>query len=116
MNVINHTMLPRQVGAGCCSQTVADAGLCQAPFEIQVLHLDAGAATDDAAHRQARIVVVLAGSGKLLVEGGPQRFAAPCTLLIPAGARHRFVNNAATPMQLVAVSAAPAVSPEEFLP
>ena len=114
MNVINHTMLPRHLGEGCCSQTVADAALCQAPFEVQVLHIDAGAATDEAEQAQARVVVVLAGSGKLLVDGGPQRFAAPCTLLIPAGARHRFVNNAAARMQLVAVSPAPAAAEEEF--
>jgi quercetin dioxygenase-like cupin family protein len=108
MNVINHTMLPRQLAEGCCSQVVAGAALCQAPFEVQVLTLDAGAATVDAVQPHARVVLVLGGSGKLLVDGGPQRFAAPCTLLIPAGARHQFVNNAATPMQLVAVSAPPA--------
>ena len=110
MNVINHTMLPRRLGEGCCSQTVADAALCQAPFEVQVLRIDAGAASPAAVQAQPRVVLVLAGSGKLLVDGGPQRFAAPCTLLIPAGARPQFVNNAVTPMQLVAVSAPPAAA------
>jgi quercetin dioxygenase-like cupin family protein len=115
MHVINHTMLPRRLGDGCCMQTVADAALCQAPFEVQVLSVEAGAATAEAVHAQARVILALAGSGKLVVDGGPQRFNAPCTLLIRAGARHQFVNNAATPMQLVTVFM-PATGPEALQP
>ena len=103
MNVIHHTMLARRLDAGCCTQTVAGADLCQAPFEVQVQCIEAGAATAHEAHREARVVLALAGSGKLLLESGPQRFSAPCTLLIPPAAGFQFVNNAATPLQLVTV-------------
>ena len=103
MNVIHHSMLARQSNDGCCVQTVAGAELCQAPFEVQVLSVDAGGRTAHETHQQPRILVALSGSGKLLLACGPQRFTAPCTLVIPAGADSRLVNNAATPMQLVSV-------------
>ena len=48
-------------------------------------------------------MLALEGGGKLVLDGGSQRFNAPCTLRIAAGARHHFVNHAATPMQLVTV-------------
>src|SRR6059058_5432375 len=103
MNVIHHSMLPRRCADGCARQTVADAGLCRAPFDVEVQHLDAGAATEPAAAAEARIVLALLGSGKLVVDGGSQRFAAPCTLSIAAGALYRFINDAATTLQLVTV-------------
>ena len=103
MNVISHNVLPRRLGAGCCAQTVADAALCQAPFEVQVQSIEAGAATAQVAHAEARVVLALEGGGKLVLDSGSQRFNAPCTLRIAAGARHHFVNHAATPMQLVTV-------------
>jgi mannose-6-phosphate isomerase-like protein (cupin superfamily) len=58
------------------------------------------------------VVVALEGSGKLVLEGGPERFQAPCTVVLPAGATHRIVNNAATPLQLVCVHGA-ALPPED---
>lgn len=103
MNVINHTVLARRLGAGCCVQTVADAALCQAPFEVQVQSIEPGAATAHETHAEARVVLALEGCGKLVQDGGSQRFNAPCTLRIAAGVPHHFVNHAATPMQLVTV-------------
>ena len=103
MNIISHTMLPRRLLEGCSTQTVAGAALCQAPFEVQVHTLDAGASAEPETHPEAQVVLALAGSGKLLMDGGPLRFSAPCTLLIPARSSFQFVNNAATPMQLVSV-------------
>ena len=115
MNVIHHATLARSSDDGCCVQTVAGAALCQAPFEVQVLSVEAGGRTAQETHEQARILIVLSGSGKLLLACGPQRFTAPCTLVIPARAGFRLVNNAATPMQLVSVFL-PAGSPEVIQP
>ena len=103
MHVIHHATLPRHDEAGSCIQTVAGAAICQAPFEVQVQCLEPGVATPAASHAEARVVVALAGSGRLVLDSGPQRFQAPCTLLLPAGARFQFVNTAATPLQLVSV-------------
>jgi mannose-6-phosphate isomerase-like protein (cupin superfamily) len=108
MNVIHHAMLERQSNDGCCVQTVAGADLCKAPFEVQVLSVDANGRTSHETHAQTRVLLALTGSGKLLLDSGPQRFSAPCTLVIPAGAGFQLVNNAATPMQLVSVFMPPA--------
>jgi mannose-6-phosphate isomerase-like protein (cupin superfamily) len=105
MLVIHHAMLPRDAESGCCRQTVAGGRVCGAPFEVQVLAVEPGSATAPESHAEARVVLVLEGSGKLVLDSGPERFQAPCTLLVPAGAVHRFVNNAAAPLQLVCVQA-----------
>jgi hypothetical protein len=103
MNVIHHTMLPRRTGAGCCTQSVAGAELGRLPFEVEVQTVEAGAATDDAVAAEARVVLGLAGSGRLVLDSGSQRFQAPCTLLVPAGASFQVVNNAALQLQLVSI-------------
>jgi mannose-6-phosphate isomerase-like protein (cupin superfamily) len=106
MHVIHHAMLARHAEAGCCRQTVAGGDVCAAPFEVQLLVLEPGACTPQATHRAACVVVALEGSGKLMLECGPERFQAPCTLAVAAGAPHRIVNNAAAPLQLVCVHGA----------
>lgn len=111
MNVIHHSMLPRRCAEGCSLQTVADAGLCRAPFEVQVQQLDAGAASETATATEARVVLALLGSGKLVVDVGSQRFAAPCTMLVAAHARYQFINDAATTLQLVTVYVPAVVAP-----
>jgi len=105
MHVIHHAMLPRiDDGQGACRRTVAGPGVCAAPFEVQTLAIEPGASAASAG-AEALVVVAIAGSGKLVLESGPQRFHAPCTLIVPAGAPHRFVNNGATALHLVCVHA-----------
>ena len=110
MHVIHHATLPRDAEGGCCRQTVAGASICAAPFVVQTVAVEPGGATVAVTHGPALVVLALAGSGKLVLDGGPERFHAPCTLIVPAGAGHRFVNNGATPLQLVCVHAACASS------
>ena len=107
MHVINHTSLPREHGDGCECQTVAGPQLCDAPFEVRLLRLEAGAATPPCRHDTARVVLVLSGSGKERLEGAPQSFHAPCTVHVPAGSEHQIVNNGVTPLQLVVIAAVP---------
>jgi mannose-6-phosphate isomerase-like protein (cupin superfamily) len=54
-------------------------------------------------HAGELVVVVLAGQGKLLIDGGPQRFAAPCTLLIPPATPYQLANNGMAPLETVVV-------------
>jgi hypothetical protein len=103
MNVIHHSMLPRRLADGCSLQTVADAALCGAPFVVEVQHLEAASTSASTTALEARVVLALYGSGKLVVEHGSQRFVAPCTLLIVAGSRHQFINDGAAALQLVTV-------------
>ena len=107
MHVINHTSLPREQRDGCDCQTVAGHAL-GGPFEVQMLQLAPGAATPPRRHAAARVVLVLAGSGKQRLEGAPQSFQAPCTVQVPGGAEHQIINSGLTPLQLVVI----AVSPE----
>ena len=105
MNVIHHSMLPRLTGEGCCTQTVAGAELGRLPFEVAVQTVEAGASTEPAPSTAARVVLVLAGSGRLVLDSGSQRFQAPCTLLLPPGARCELINNGALQLQLVSIHA-----------
>ncbi|HUP07307.1 MAG TPA: cupin domain-containing protein [Caldimonas sp.] len=104
MHVIHHAALPRQADAGCSTRTVAGASVCAAPFVVRTVAIDPGACTAAPA-ADALVLIALDGTGKLLVDGAPQRFHAPCTLIVPEGASHRVVNDGATPLQLVCVHA-----------
>ena len=52
-------------------------------------------------HAGELAVLALGGVGKLLIDGGPQRFGAPCTLLIPADTPFEIANHGTGPLQLV---------------
>ena len=68
--------------------------------------LDPGAHSLEQRHDGELVVLVLAGCGKLLIDGGPQRFAAPCTVVVPPKVTFQFVNHGSEPLQLVAALAA----------
>ena len=86
-------------------QTVAGAELGRVPFEVAVQTVEAGASAEADTSEAARVVLVLAGSGRLVLDSGSQRFQAPCTLLVPPGARYQVINNAALQLQLVSIHA-----------
>lgn len=72
-------------------------------FQLWVHTLPPGAHTPVQQHTGSFACVVLAGSGKLLVNGGPLRFQSPCTLVVPAHSDFQIANNAAVPLRLVSV-------------
>lgn len=49
--------------------------------------------------------IVLSGTGKLLLDGAPQRFTSPCTLCVPAGYIWHVVNQDNVAMRLLAIGA-----------
>jgi quercetin dioxygenase-like cupin family protein len=101
MHVLAHTPLVHQRLGGELCLVAADRSRGVACFEVWVHTLDALAQTPQRQHGGELVVLVLAGGGKLLIDGAPQRFNAPCTLLIPPNAAFRLVNNGAATMQLV---------------
>jgi len=105
MHVIHHATLPRHAEGGCSVQTVADASMCAVPLRVQTLVVEPGSATEPLTAAPARVVIAIAGCGKLVLDSGPERFHAPCTLVVPAGSAHRIVNHGATPLELVCVQA-----------
>jgi gentisate 1,2-dioxygenase len=72
-------------------------------FQVWMHTLPPGAQTPVQQHTGAFAALVLAGSGKLLVNGGPQRFQSPCTLVVPPHSSFQLVNNAAIPLLVVSV-------------
>ena len=103
MRVIHHGACP---GDGDAPRLVAGADHGGHAFAVATQTLaPGGGGTLPPAGRHARVAVALVGSGKLLVEGEPQRFQAPCTLVLPDGSDCLVVNNGAVPLHLVWVSA-----------
>jgi len=77
-------------------------------FEVWLGTLEPGEHGVLSKHAGEMVVLALAGTGKLVVDGGPQRFMSPCTLLVPPHLSFELVNNGSTALRLVSVfSAAP---------
>ncbi len=72
-------------------------------FQVWMHTLPPGTQTPLQRHTGSFAALVLAGSGKLLINGGPLRFQSPCTLVVPPHADFQLVNNAAVPMLVVSV-------------
>jgi len=107
MHVVHHAHLPHlHIGGELCI-AAADRSRGIEAFEVWVRTLEAGAHTEPLQHRGEMVVLALAGSGKLLLDGGPQRFSGPCTLMVPARTQFQLVNNGTEPLQLVWVFTAP---------
>jgi mannose-6-phosphate isomerase-like protein (cupin superfamily) len=101
MHVVHHAHLPHlHIGGELCIAAVDRSRGIQA-FEVWVRTLEPGAHTEPQRHDGELVVLALAGSGKLLIDGGPQRFTGPCTLLVPAATQFQLVNNGTVPLQLV---------------
>ncbi|MCU0919292.1 MAG: cupin domain-containing protein [Burkholderiaceae bacterium] len=106
MHIVHHAHLKTQRCDGEQQFAAADRSLGVEGFEVWMRRLDPGAHSAETRHDGELVVLVLTGCGKLLVDGGPQRFAAPCTVLVPPQRPFQFVNHGSEPMQMVAVSSA----------
>ncbi len=103
MRIVHHAHLKPQRGDGESAFAAADASLGVLGFEVWMRRLEPGAHSVETCHHGELVVLVLSGCGKLLVDGGPQRFAAPCTVLVPPHRPYQFVNLGCEPMQMVAI-------------
>lgn len=101
MLVIRHEQLPAPTGDATSGQRVADASCGIHAFEAWVHRLGSGQKTTELRHTGELIVWVQAGSGKLLLDGAPLVFQAPCTVVVPAGADFRFANQGQQALELV---------------
>jgi mannose-6-phosphate isomerase-like protein (cupin superfamily) len=110
MHIVQHVHLKPPGPEGERGFAAADARLGVHGFEVWMRRLDAGERSVETCHDGELVVLVLSSCGKLLLDGSPQRFAAPCTVLIPPGRPYQFVNHGSEPMQMVAVNGATAPS------
>jgi oxalate decarboxylase/phosphoglucose isomerase-like protein (cupin superfamily) len=101
MYVIHHAHLSHESVDGELRIPAAGPDRGLNGFSVSVRTLDPGAHTAPQQHDGELVVLALFGGGKLLVDGGPQRFNGPCTLLIPPLQSFQIGNNGSTPLQLV---------------
>ncbi len=106
MHIVSHAHLKPQCRDGEQQLAVADRSLGVQGFEVWMHRLDPGTHSVQTQHDGELVVLVLSGCGKLWIDGGPQRFAAPCTVLVPPGVPFQFVNHGSETMQMVAVGTA----------
>jgi mannose-6-phosphate isomerase-like protein (cupin superfamily) len=106
MHIVSHVHQKQQRIDGELRFAAADSSLGVTAFEVWMRRLDPGAHSLEQRHEGELVVLVLAGCGKLLIDGGPQRFAAPCTVVVPPKLTFQFVNHGSEPLQLVAVCTA----------
>lgn len=103
MHIVHHAHLSSDQHGGTRQLVAADHHQGIGQFQVWVVTLDPGAATGEQRHGGELVAIALQGCGKLLVDGGPQRFQAPCTLVIPRDAVFHVVNNGSTTLELVTV-------------
>jgi hypothetical protein len=101
MHVVHHAHLPHQTTGGESCIPAADRSRGISGFEVWVRTLEAGAHTAPQRHTGELVVLAFSGEGKLVIDGGPQRFNGPCTLLIPPQLPFHLANHGGTPLQLV---------------
>jgi quercetin dioxygenase-like cupin family protein len=103
MHIVHHAHLSCEQRDGMRCLVAADPRQGLAQLQVWLITLEPGAATGDQRHRGELVAIALQGSGKLLVDGGPQRFHAPCTLVVPREAVFHVANNGSAPLELVIV-------------
>jgi quercetin dioxygenase-like cupin family protein len=110
MYVVHHRPSPADSAPGHRRVLAAGREFGITCFEATLHTLDAGGTLTPRASSGESAAVVLNGGGKLLVDGAPYRFHAPCTLLLPAGDELAIVNNGVEQLQLLLIAALIATS------
>ncbi len=119
MRVILHAHAPHWQLGSDSGVVAADARCGVHGFGVWQHALPAGKTTTTLQHTGELVLVAPgAGSGKVWVDGGPMRFVAPCTLLLPAGQVFTVTNTGTLPLLLLWVFTQPpaAVGTQEPAP
>jgi len=112
MIVVHHTHLAQGQAGGCHWVAAAGPALGVQAFQVWACTLPPGADTGALCHAGELVVLVAAGGGKLRLDGGPLRFAGPCTLRVPPGLPFELANPGLVPLQTTWVfTAAPVPLP-----
>lgn len=94
---LSHATLP-----GIDHTTLANAELGARQISLWRQTLAPGAATPPHRHDCEEVVLVEAGRGSLLIDGGMVEFGPDSTLVLPAGRDHQIVNSGDAPLHLLA--------------
>ncbi len=105
MHIVDHALLPVRSAGGVHTRQLAAWTSERQAMSLALHVLEPGARLALAPGRHAAtITVVLAGCGKLLLDGAPQRVAAACTASVPAGMPHEWVNNGTEALHLLTLA------------
>lgn len=104
MQIIQHRHPESGPEPGLQRLRMAGPPLGIAGFECWLLNLAPHASCEGSKESGEHVLLVLQGLGKLLLAGAPQRFAAPCTLVLPPFTDYKLVNQGTEPLQMLAIS------------
>lgn len=106
--IVTHAEVPEHRLPGLSHRTVAGPQQGFERLEVWVQSVAPGAATPVHRHDCEEAIVVLEGTGALVLEGREEAFGPGQTLVIPRDAVHQVKSTGATPLRIVAaLSAAP---------
>lgn len=102
MPIVHNDELPVHELPGLVHRTVA--GHAQGVTSMEVWHqvMEPGAETPVHRHACEEVILVLSGSGRLVVDGAVSDFRADSTLIVPPDAIHQIVNIGDEDLVLVA--------------
>lgn len=102
MPIIRNEDLPTFELPGLVHRTIA--GHAQGVSSMEVWHQVMAPGAETPIHRHAceEVILVLAGSGRVIVEGEASDFQANSTLIVPPDVVHQLVNTGSEDMVLVA--------------
>lgn len=106
MYVIDHAQIEASSIPGISHRTVASAALGAERLSVWRQTVAPGAATPPHRHDCEEAVVVLAGRGRLVVDGREHAFGPDMTLVIPAGVDHQIFSDGPETMVCIAAFAA----------
>jgi uncharacterized cupin superfamily protein len=105
MLIVRHALLQTQTAPGRRSTLVAGPACLAGVTPIWLHEIEPEGCSPPMKACSEQIAIVLSGTGKLLLDGAPQRFTSPCTFCIPAGLMWHVVNQDNVGMQLLAIGA-----------
>lgn len=103
MAVISNTDLKKYSLPGLEHQTLAARGMGVTEMEVWMQTVEPGAGTPVHRHDCEEVIVVLRGSGSVVIEGDEKSFDANSTIIIPRNAVHQLINSGAEEMFLIGV-------------
>jgi quercetin dioxygenase-like cupin family protein len=102
MPVVDNSKLQEHALPGLRHRTVGGKGEGVKSMEVWQQTIAPGAATPVHRHACEEVIVILSGSGTLMVEGETTAFGPNSTLILPYDAVHQITNTSAEEMHIVA--------------
>jgi mannose-6-phosphate isomerase-like protein (cupin superfamily) len=102
MPVVDNSKVPEFAIPGIRHQTIADAREGVKTMEVWKQTIAPGGSTPVHRHACEEVIVILKGSGKVIVEGAETAFGPNSTLILPHDAVHQIINTGSDDMELIA--------------